>query len=60
MGLMSVLLGIIYYFLHVLTLHRATLKVCVDLELKKPTIADGKKPLTISNGMKPQVPSQKQ
>ncbi|XP_035838290.1 uncharacterized protein LOC118485886 [Helianthus annuus] len=60
MGLMSVLLGLIYYFLYTLAQRReAAEKLCVGLELKKLTIPDGKKPPTISVGMKPQVSSQK-
>ncbi|MFS7927428.1 hypothetical protein Hanom_Chr04g00308991 [Helianthus anomalus] len=60
MGLMSVLIGLIYYFLYTLAQRRAAAEeLLVDLELKKLTIVDGKKPPTISVGMKPQVSSQK-
>ncbi|MFS7927434.1 hypothetical protein Hanom_Chr04g00309051 [Helianthus anomalus] len=57
-GLVSVLFSLIYYILYVFDQHRAAKKSEVDLELEKPPVTDVKKP-TISDGMKPQVPSQK-
>ncbi|XP_076886792.1 uncharacterized protein LOC143536755 [Bidens hawaiensis] len=54
-GLVSVLLGLIYYFLYVLDRSRAAKKPEVDLELEKQQVIDGNKP-TISDGTKPQMP----
>ncbi|KAF5774875.1 putative modifying wall lignin-1/2 [Helianthus annuus] len=57
-GVVSVLFSLVYYILYVFDQHRAAKKSEVDLELEKPPVTDVKKP-TISDGMKPQVPSQK-
>ncbi|KAK1419098.1 hypothetical protein QVD17_28256 [Tagetes erecta] len=66
MGLVSVLLGLVYYFIYVLAQARAANKSRADLELEKPPVTDGKKPSitdgqkpTINDGLKPQVPLQK-
>lgn len=57
-GLVSVLLGLVYYFLYVWDRSHAAKKPALDLELEKQAVTDGKKP-TISDGSTPQVPSQK-
>ncbi|MFS7888507.1 putative modifying wall lignin-1/2 [Helianthus anomalus] len=43
-GLVSVLLGLVYYFVYLLARSRAAEKSGVDLELEKPHVTDVKKP----------------
>ncbi|KAD2145555.1 hypothetical protein R6Q59_015363 [Mikania micrantha] len=65
-GLVSVLLGLVYYLLYVSGRNGATEKASEDLELEKPSIAQGKnltmtddKKPSVTDGMKPQVSLEK-
>ncbi|KAJ0716423.1 putative modifying wall lignin-1/2 [Helianthus annuus] len=46
-GLVSVLLGLVYYLLYVLARSRAAEKSGVDLELEKPPVTDFKEPTNL-------------
>ncbi|XP_076932494.1 uncharacterized protein LOC143598059 [Bidens hawaiensis] len=51
-GLLSVLLGLVYYFLYVWDRSSAAKEPALNLELEKQAVTDGKKP-TISDGSTP-------